>query len=144
MEKYMSFDTYLQYVFVPRLRVVGVANPDLESEDWWGSLSRKDYVYIFRWLKDVMKVERILSIAIEDDPTNFHSDEAIEEALKGFEIEVWNWVKPDMCIDTIYAAAENVMNLTLHWSGNRTILKSWAAMDGLAKLQNVSESTPGS
>lgn len=146
MEKHMIFDSYLQYVFVPKLQVVGVTNKRLASEDWWSSLSpndwwsslsRKDYVYLFRWLKAVMKVERILSIVVEDDPTNYHSDEAIEEALKGFHIEGWNWIKPDLCIDTIHTAAENVRDLTLHWSGNRAILKSWAAPDGLAKLQNL-------
>jgi hypothetical protein len=133
----MSFESYLQYVYIPNLRVVNVKNDELEKELWWDSHSRKDYVYIFRWLKKTKNVQRILSIVVEDDPVNFHSDEAIEEAVKGFDIEVWNWVKLDMCSDTILAAAENVRDLSLYWSGNKAVLKSWAALDGLARLGKV-------
>lgn len=133
----IKFEPYLQYVYIPNLRVHDVSNPELEAEEWWDSHSRKDFVYIFRWLKDDRKVRRILSIYVEDDPSNPHSDEAIEQALQTFNVEVWNWVKPDICSDTILAAAQNVRDLTLYWNGNRAVLKSWAAGDGLARLGKV-------
>ena len=133
----VTFEKHLQYVRIPRLQVINAKDDELEKEPWWSSQSRKDYVYIFRWLKKKKEVERILTIVVDDDPVNPHSDEAIEEAVKGFDIETWNWIKMDMCSDTILAAAENVRDLTLFWSGNRAVLKSWAASDGLARLEKV-------
>lgn len=133
----IKFESYLQYVYIPNLRVRNVKNVELEAETWWESGSRKDYVYIFRWLKMKKGVQRILSIVVEDDPIDFHSDEAIEEAVKDFHIEVWDWVKLDICSNTILAAAPNVTDLTLYWGGNRAILKSWVASDGLVMLEKV-------
>lgn len=139
---YMStikFEPYLQYVYIPNLRVRDVKNeePRVEREPWWRSKSRKDYFYIFSWLKTSRRVKRILSLVVKDDPVNFHGDEVIEEAVKEFDIETWDWMKPDMCSDTILAAAKNVRDLTLHWSGNRAVLNSWSAPKGLASLRKV-------
>ncbi|KAH8199094.1 hypothetical protein TruAng_006730 [Truncatella angustata] len=133
----MRFEPYLQYVGVPNVRVVNVRMERLEAESWWESHSRKDYVYIFEWLRTTMKVKRILKIVVEDDPNNVHSDEAIERAVASFDIEEWDWMKLDMCSDTILAAARNVRDLSLYWSGNRAILKSWAASDGLVLLKEL-------
>ncbi|KAI1420270.1 hypothetical protein F5Y12DRAFT_791763, partial [Xylaria sp. FL1777] len=131
----MKFEQYLQYVFIPNLRVRGVKNTELEKQEWWESQSRKDCAYIFEWLRTKLKVEKIIRITVEDDPTDFHSDEVIEYALRGFDIEEWNWVKWDLCSETIYNAAPNVRDVDLYWSGNKAILKSWAAEDGLVKLK---------
>src|SRR5579862_1886236 len=99
----IKFEPYLQYVYIPNLRVFDVKNedPGAERKTWWRSKSRKDYFYIFYWLKESRGVKRILRLVVEDDPINFHSDEVIEEAVKEFDIEEWDWVKPDMCSDTI-------------------------------------------
>ncbi|ETS73385.1 hypothetical protein PFICI_14990 [Pestalotiopsis fici W106-1] len=136
----MRFEPYLQYVHIPDLRVVNVRMEKLESEPWWKSRSRKDYVYLFEWLKTSMKVQKILEVVVDDHPNDFHSDEIIEYCLKRFDVEALNWAKMDMCSDTIYEAAKNVRDLILYWSGNRAILKSWAAPDGLAQLREFIES----
>ncbi|OTA62828.1 subtilisin-like protein [Hypoxylon sp. EC38] len=133
----MKFQSYLQYVYIPNLRVVGVSMEELEKKTWWSSLSRKDYVYIFEWLRSSMGVKKILKIVVEDDPKDPHSDEAIEQAVGSFDVEEWDWMKQDLCSDTIFAAAKNVRDLSLYWSGNRALLKSWAAPDGLAKLKKL-------
>lgn len=136
----LEFEPLLQYVYIPNLRAVDVEldDPDLVKQAWWKGPSRKDCFYLFHWLRASRKVERILSVTVDDDPADFHSDEVIEEAVCEFDIEKWNWVKADMCSDTIYAAAKNVQDLTLYWSGNRAVLKSWAAVDGLARLEKAS------
>jgi hypothetical protein len=137
------FEPLLQSVYIPSLETDEIL-PDREiaEKSWWKGSSRKDYFYIFYWLKHTKKVDRILSITVDDDPTNCHSDEIIEHAVKDFNIETWNWVKVDMCSDTIKAAAKKVRHLTLHWSGNRAVLKSWAAPNGLAELEEESLSPP--
>jgi hypothetical protein len=132
-----EFEPFLQYVCIPNLRVYGVRMEKLEAEAWWQSRSRKDYVYIFEWLRNEMGVQKIVRMVVEDHPVNFHSDEAIERAVKGFDIEEWDWVKPDLCSDTIKEAAKNVQDLCLHWSGNKAVLRSWSAPGGLAELRKV-------
>jgi hypothetical protein len=133
----MNFEPYLQYVYIPNLSVIDVKNEQLEATDWWDSHSRKDYAYIFWWLEKTKTVQRIFSIVVVDDPSNPHSDEVIEHAAKPFDVEEWDWRKPDICSDTLVAAAKNVRDLTLYWSGNRAVLKSWAAEDGLALLPKL-------
>ena len=133
----IKFEPYLQYVYIPNLRVVNVKMKALEDQSWWDSLSCKDFVIIFEWLRARMRVKRILEIVVDDDPKNPHSDEVIEQAVKSFDVEQWDWVKLDMCADTILAAAQNVRHLTLYWSGNKAVLNSWAADDGLARLEKV-------
>jgi hypothetical protein len=137
------FEPLLQYVYIPILRTEEIV-PDREIADqsWWKGSSRKDYFHIFHWLKHTKHVDRILSITVDDDPINYHSEEIIEHAVKEFNIETWNWVKLDMCSDTIKAAAEKMRHLSLHWSGNRAVLKSWAAPNGLAELKEESFQLP--
>ena len=97
---------------------------------------------IFDWLRNTVGVTKIIRVIVEDDPTDFHSDEVIEHSLKGFDVEEWKWFKWDLCIDTILEAAPNVREVNLYWSGNKAILKSWAASDGLASLRQASRCPP--
>jgi hypothetical protein len=133
------FEDTLQYVSIPNLRVINMEIPrDPAREEGWRSSNRKDYVYIFDWLRsEAIGVKQILRIVVEDDDHNFHSDEAIEFALKGFKVESWNWMRSDMCSRVIREAAPTVRDLTLYWSGNNAILRSWAAEDGLPQLEEV-------
>lgn len=139
----IKFEEYLQYVHIPKLCVRDVVNEELTKRPWWDSNSRKDYAYIFEWLRS-KKVRKIMRIKVEDDDNDFHSDELIEQSLKGFGIEEWNWFKWDMCIETICNAAPEIREVDLYWSGNKAILKSWAAEDGLARLKKVRLPDPGS
>ncbi|KAM0265159.1 hypothetical protein ACHAQJ_000312 [Trichoderma viride] len=134
----MKLEQYLQYVAIPNLQVVEVQNKDLEKKAWWESPGRKDYAYIFHWLRHSAGVTKIIRIVVEDDPKDPHSDEVIEHSLKDFDVEEWKWFKWDLCIDTIFVAAPNVREVTLYWSGNKAILKGWAAFDGLASLRQAS------
>ncbi|KAH6624421.1 hypothetical protein B0J18DRAFT_409874 [Chaetomium sp. MPI-SDFR-AT-0129] len=130
-----GLEPYLQYVYIPNLRVVDVRNAELEKQSWWESSGRKDYAYIFNWLKKTVGVTKIIRLVVEDDPADFHSDEVIEHSLREFDIEEWKWFRWDMCIDTIREAAPNVRELYLYWSGNRAVLRSWASrVDGLPAL----------
>jgi hypothetical protein len=120
-----------------------MAMEHLQSETWWHSSTRKDYVYIFEWLRLEAKVQKILKIIVVDDLCNFHSDEVIEHAVRPFGVESFNWVKLDICSDAILVAAKDVREVTLHWSGNNAILRSWTASDGLVKLKEASSVFPG-
>jgi hypothetical protein len=97
----------------------------------------KDFVAIFKWLRDT-GVKRILEIIVDDMGDHPHSDEAIEEAVKGFDVEEWNWKRHDICSQTILRAAQKVRKLHLYSSGNNAVLRSWSGEDGLKGLNYVS------
>lgn len=60
-----------------------------------------------------------------------HSDEAIEEALKDFQVENWDWKKPDLCTDVIAASSKQIKSISLYSSGNNSVLMGWASSEGL-------------
>ncbi|KFA55595.1 hypothetical protein S40293_09579 [Stachybotrys chartarum IBT 40293] len=68
---------------------------------------RKDLVSVFSWLRE-NHVRTIKRVVVIDDGDRPHSDEAIEEALRGFDVESWDWKKPDICSDVIHSTAPNV------------------------------------
>lgn len=92
---------------------------------------------IFNWLRD-NHVKKILKvIVIDDGPELSHTDRAIEIALKGLEIEVWDWKKLDLCTEVILKTAPNVRDVSLYSSGNNAVMMGWSSTDGLGKFPNV-------
>ena len=53
-------------------------------------------------------------------------DGSIEAALKGLDVEVWNWKKMDISIATIRNAAPNARKACLYSSGNNAVLQGWS------------------
>ncbi|KAK3314432.1 hypothetical protein B0H66DRAFT_583437 [Apodospora peruviana] len=66
-----------------------------------------------------------------------HTDEAIEEALRGMDVEIWDWKKTDLCTEVIYTAAPRVREVHLYWSGNNAVLRGWSEEGGLKKLTQL-------
>jgi hypothetical protein len=105
------------------------------------------YRHIFRLLWE-NGVHKIFTIEIDDDGEEPHTNAAIREALRGrcdngtyerdFGIEVWKWMKFDICSETIFKAAPGVKELHLFSSANTAVLRGWASESGLSKLQDVS------
>lgn len=58
-------------------------------------------------------------------------------SLNTFDIEVFDWVKIDLCSDTIFKAAPYAHKICLYSSGNYAVLRSWSATDGLARFTKV-------
>jgi hypothetical protein len=71
---------------------------------------------------------------LKDPP---HSDSAIEDCLRSFEVEILDWRKVDLCLETILTACRNVRQLYLRWSGNRAVLRAWSEPEGLPRLENL-------
>ena len=67
-----------------------------------------------------------------------HSDAAIEEALHGFQVEVWDWKRYDICIDVIRNVNASVRVVHLYSTGNLAVLLNWSSPDGLGILSEVS------
>lgn len=84
-------------------------------------------------------VENIIYLRVEDDSECPHTDKAIISALKGFEIDILDWTKPDLCPKTIQDACSKVRKLHLTWSGLNGMLLAWGGRDGLANLRNLTD-----
>lgn len=86
-------------------------------------------VFFFDWLKK-KGVERIIKVDVDDMKMPCHSDEAIEIALKSFQVEILDWRRQDMCPLTISRIGENLREINILWSGRNTILCSWSEKEG--------------
>ncbi|KAI1156417.1 hypothetical protein F4825DRAFT_475545 [Nemania diffusa] len=141
--KNVKFDDTLQYVEVPQITIEGTeAIPNtsrlrgaMEKTDPNGN-GRTDLAFIFSWLR-TKGVETILQVIVDDLGPQAHGDEAIEEATKGFGVEVWNWKKIDLCAEVIVTAAPTAKVAHLYWTGNNAVLRGWCDVGGLKKLQNL-------
>ena len=107
------------------------------SDNIYNLRGRLDYVKVFNWLRKKGGVRKVLEANIEDDETEPHCDEAIEMALRGFDVEILNWRKLDLCSDVLWNAARDVKELFLYSSANNDVLRSWSAEDGLGRLTKV-------
>lgn len=123
---------------------------------------RRDMETFFKWLRD-KNVTNIIKVIVEDRKGSTpHSDQAIETALKEFDVEILDWRKVDIDPRTIWEATRgdrsNLRELHLckncsarllspstiqaadiftGWSGNNALLRSWSELDGLPKLKNL-------
>ncbi|CAF3645222.1 unnamed protein product [Fusarium graminearum] len=119
-------------------------NEQVKRPDWTDSEGRagvgwKDVYYFFRWLSKKKAVENIIHLIVEDGHGIPHSDEAIEESLKDFNIEILDWRKPDLDLMTSQTACRNsdLPEVHLWWDGNNAVLRAWSEPDGLVKITTL-------
>ncbi|KAG7286708.1 hypothetical protein NEMBOFW57_009019 [Staphylotrichum longicolle] len=110
----LRFDSVLQYVMFPRVRVtVKGRRADLEREAegrQFGKLGRKDMEYFFSWLYQ-KGVRHIIRVSVEDSGDSgetVHSDQAIQTSLEKFVVENLDWKKTDLDPETILSVSSKV------------------------------------
>ncbi|KAK3324380.1 peptidase S8/S53 domain-containing protein [Cercophora scortea] len=91
--KQLQFKDALQYVAIPKIRI-----EDPTSEKSNRGSSRRP----------VRDQSYKKGIVVDDSFTPPHTDEAIEEALRGMDVEVWDWKKTDLSTKVICTAAPRV------------------------------------
>ncbi|KAF7952194.1 uncharacterized protein EAE97_001691 [Botrytis byssoidea] len=137
--EHVKLDTVLQYVAFPNIRVHPAPDYpyalDKSTEDGNG---RCDMMLFFQWLKD-KGVKRILKVIVDDSNTPAHSDEAIEKALQGFDVEILDWRKVDLCPETIWTSNRKLRKVHLQWSGNNAVLRGWSEPEGLRRLEDLTK-----
>lgn len=94
-------------------------------------------VEVFAWLREKKDVNNILKLVVRDIQGRFSSDETIESCLHGFDVRYLDWNKDDLCIDTVFKEARNVVDLRLYSSGSNAVLWSWSDEHGLRQLKKV-------
>ncbi|RDW67032.1 hypothetical protein BP5796_09781 [Coleophoma crateriformis] len=137
----VKFDTILQYVAFPNVEVhpkpaLSKSGGDAIEVSGRG---RTDMIFFFEWLRNEKGVKRILKVIVDDIQDPAHSDEAIETALEGFDVEVLEWRKVDLCPETICNSSDKLREVYLSWSGNNAMLRAWSEPDGLKKLENLTK-----
>lgn len=95
-------------------------------------------IFFFNWLRE-KGVKRILKVIVDDLEQPSHSDEAIENTLRGFEVEILDWRKIDLCPEVIYKSSKKLKEVYLRWSGNNAVLRAWSEPDGLKKLEELTK-----
>ncbi|CAI4212575.1 unnamed protein product [Parascedosporium putredinis] len=100
---------------------------------------RIDMVFFFRWLYDHQHIRNIVKLIVDDHKEKPHSDEAIETALNGIDVEILDWRKLDMCPMSIRRACKdsNLRELHLQWSGNNAVLRAWSEPQGLGQIETL-------
>ncbi|KAI1124133.1 hypothetical protein F5Y10DRAFT_280401 [Nemania abortiva] len=139
---HMHFDNVLRYVAFNKIELHSPPPRDTQLQIRKLALQpkpgrgRTDLTFFFNWLRN-KQVDHILKVVVDDSPERPHSDKAIENCLKHFQVESLEWRKLDICPETLFNACRVVSHLHLWWSGNRAILRAWSEPEGLAKLENL-------
>jgi len=129
---HLKFEDILQYVALPSLKLerrptfskTNKKSPTLDGK------GRNDMIFLFNFLRN-KSVKRVIRVIVDDTLEPFHSDEAIETALGGLKVEIWDWKKVDLCTETIVTAAPDAREVCLYWSGNNAVLRGWGEPGGL-------------
>jgi hypothetical protein len=134
---HLKFEDVLQYVALPRLKLerrpVLSKNKKSQNPDGKG---RNDMIFLFNFLRN-KSVKRVIRVIVDDTLEPSHSDEAIETALGGLKVEIWDWKKIDLCTETIVTAAPDAREVCLYWSGNNAVLRGWSEPGGLPQLKKL-------
>ena len=133
----LEFESVLQYVAFPNLRIKKTSpRPRQGRRAIPDGNGRDDMTVLFQFLRK-KKVERIVRVIVVDKDKIAHSDEAVEIALGGLKVEIWDWQKFDICTETIATAAPDVEEVHLYWSGNNAVLWGWSEEEVLKRMKEL-------
>ena len=137
---FMKFDSVLRYVSFKKIKLLQASERQSKLTRFLpqkskGGRGRSDLSFFYDWLNE-RSVTSILKVVVDDDEDP-HSDLAIEECLKRFNVETLDWRRIDLCPETLLNACPDARELHLRWSGNRAVLRAWGEPEGLPKLQKL-------
>jgi hypothetical protein len=130
---HLNFDKCLSYVSFRRGEIKLGPKSSYADKSLRG---RQDMLFLFGWLTR-RGVERILSVIVEDDGLQAHSDEAIEQAIGSFKVEVLDWKKPDLDAGVLHRVGHHLREVHLQWSGNNSALRAWGGPCGLRAIPTL-------
>ncbi|KAL6821034.1 peptidase S8/S53 domain-containing protein [Trichoderma sp. SZMC 28015] len=128
----VEFETTLRYVDIPippfpQLDV----NPQFIPE-------RLEAKLILNWLRESKQVAGIYELRVRDCLYLPHKEEVISQSLAGFDIEVLDWMRPNMSARPLLKSCSRLKKLTLYvstWAG----LSYWVSGDGYGHLNEFHE-----
>ena len=111
--RHYRLDKMLRCIYIPRITVKWNRNDNNAmateklAESWNGG-GRADFYMIFLWLKNVVKVSKVVQLTADDmadDTQKSHPDQVIINCLKDLKIEIWKWQRIDISPHVIEEAA---------------------------------------
>ncbi|KAF5020073.1 hypothetical protein F66182_7915 [Fusarium sp. NRRL 66182] len=131
--KHLQFDRVLQYVAFPEIKFEG---QEQTSDPRYAG--RGDMMFFFDWLKQ-KGVNKIIKVIVEDMESPSHSDEAIEKALKPFDVEILDWRRVDLDPTSLSEIGQCLREVRLYWSGRNSVLRAWSEPGGLALVPTLNQ-----
>ncbi|KAK0634137.1 hypothetical protein B0T14DRAFT_599241 [Immersiella caudata] len=98
--------------------------------------ARSDALFVFGWLRS-KGVKRVIKVVVKDLTAPPHTEESIEKALWGLQVELLDWQRVDICPTVVRSVGESLEGLVLYWSGNNAVLRGWSEPEGLPRLTNL-------
>jgi len=84
-------------------------------------------------------VRSIVEVFVEDDGQPCSTDEAIEAALKGFEVQRLHWKRIDIPSDVFHNSTSVLRVVSLYWSGDVPVLERWSSPEWLSNEKKFPE-----
>lgn len=130
----VEFETTLRYVDIP---VPTIPRVDVNSPSIPERLEAK---LILDWLRESKKVTGIYELRVRDSFFLAHKEEVIFQSLDGFgfDIEVLDWMRPDMSARPLVKSCSRLKKLTLYVS-TWASLSYWVSGDGYVHLNEFNE-----
>ncbi|KAH6876438.1 peptidase S8/S53 domain-containing protein [Thelonectria olida] len=130
LSTHLRFESILKYVVLPKLTIEAPPRKKRASKNSpRHKRGRSDLVTVFKWLRD-NHVQKIVKVILLDDRDPCHADSSIEEALKGFDVEIWDWKRVDLSSEVISNSTDAVKEVSVYCSGNNAVLMGWASPQG--------------
>jgi hypothetical protein len=129
----LDFETALKYVelSVPPEPIV------LPWEkDYLQVTGRAEVFLVLKWLK-TKEVNRVHELRVQDSLHHPHSEDDIAQLKEYYKVDVLDWRRTDISIDTLIDGAPQVKVLYLYGSG-WAALSHWTGCDGVSRLKSVS------
>ena len=145
----LEFESTLRYVDFPIFEIAKNNSSHTNDHDLrYGTkmnhsrsddIGFRDEAYsVLKWLRDRKGVRKIIEVQVADSQYHPHSEQVIEESLEGFDVEILNWKRADLSVDSISIAAPNVKKLYLYSNGSKASIGHWGGSDGVGRLEKVS------
>ncbi|KAF3058826.1 Thermostable alkaline protease [Trichoderma lentiforme] len=128
----VEFETTLRYVDIP---VPTFPRLDDNSPSIPERLEAK---LILDWLRESKNVTGIYELRVRDSLFLPHKEEVIFQSLDGFDIEVLDWMRPDMSARPLVKSCSRLKKLTLYVS-TWASLSYWVSGDGYVHLNEFHE-----
>ncbi|KNG85640.1 hypothetical protein ANOM_006031, partial [Aspergillus nomiae NRRL 13137] len=136
----LKFESILKFVRIPSFSAVrpGRQNSvhNTLNQQQFAEIAHTGDIFTILWEQGVKK---ILSVKVDDDNDDCPYSDEMLETLKKFGIEEWDWRRTDLCSRVVLKAAGNARKITLYSTGNKAVLRSWSAPDGLNALKKLTD-----
>ncbi|KAG5783745.1 hypothetical protein H9Q73_002635 [Fusarium xylarioides] len=133
-ENHLHFEATLSHVVLPNLPFDQKETKSTSTSRQYSEIKgRSDLTHVFKWLRK-QNVKKIVKVTVFDEAFPCHTDAAIINCLKGFDVEVWNWKRIDLSSEVICESSSEVREISLYCSGNQTVLKGWSSRGGIGDV----------